>query len=169
MSIMRFLMIAMISLMICTSAVAALEDNRPNLVLNLAVEKQVVVKDDGDNTKIEWQQVTETDPGDVLRYTIVYVNAGTSEARNAVIVDPLPEGTFYIGNSAVGDGSIITFSLDGKTFQTPPMLTYKIKQDDGTETEHKATPEMYTHISWKLSKPVPPGGTGTLNFKVNVK
>jgi uncharacterized repeat protein (TIGR01451 family) len=105
----------------------------------------------------------------VLRYTIHYINKGSAEARNAVIVDPVPEGTSYIGNSAEGESSFITFSLDGKTFQSPPMLTYRVKQEDGTEKEYRATPEMYTHINWKLFKPVSPGGSGILNFRVKVK
>ena len=168
MSITRLFIIAMVSLMICSSAVAALEE-KPNLVLNLSVQKQFIVKDDEGNTKIEWQEVIKTDPGDILRYSILYVNTGTAEARNASIVDPVPEGTTYIGSSAEGESSQITYSLDGKEFQTPPMLTYKVKQADGSETEHKATPEMYTHISWTISKSVPPGGSGTLNFNVKVK
>ena len=168
MSIMRFLMIAIVSLMVCSPAAAALED-KPNLILNLSVEKQVIVKDEEGKTNIQWQEVTDTDPGDVLRYTILYVNTGRSEARNAVIVDPVPEGTTYISSSAAGTDSQVTFSLDGKTFQTPPMLTYKVRQGDGAEIEYKATPEMYTHINWQLLKPVPPGGTGTLNFHVMVK
>ena len=158
----------MVSLMICSSAVAALED-KPNLVLNLSVEKQIIVKDEEGKAKVEWKKVTETGPGDVLRYTLFYVNNGAAEALNASIVDPVPEGTIYIGSSAEGKDSQITYSLDGKTFRTPSMLTYKVKQADGSETEHNATPEMYTHINWKLSTPVPPGGSGTLNFNVKVK
>lgn len=168
MSIMRFLIIAMVSLVICSSAAAALE-NKPNLVLNLSVEKQIIVKNEEGTANIQWQEVTETEPGDILRYTISYVNAGNAEARNAVIVDPVPQGTTYIGSSAEGKDSQINFSLDGKNFQSPPLLTYKVKQDDGTETEYKATPDMYTHINWTMSKPVPPGGSGTLNFSVKVK
>jgi uncharacterized repeat protein (TIGR01451 family) len=165
---MKTLMIVLFSLMVCSSAVAALED-KPNLVLNLSVDKQIIVKDEEGKTKIEWQEVNATDPGDVLRYTIHYINKGSAEARNAVIVDPVPEGTSYIGNSAEGESSFITFSLDGKTFQSPPMLTYRVRQEDGTEKEYTATPEMYTHINWKLFKPVSPGGSGILNFRVKVK
>ena len=96
MSIMRMLVFALIPLMVCTSAAAAVDD-KPNLVLNLTVEKQVTVKDDEGNTEVRWRQVAETAPGDILRYTIAYVNAGRSEARNAVIVDPVPRGRSSAG------------------------------------------------------------------------
>ena len=129
--------------------------------LNVATSRQY--------TDTAGQQVKETIPGDTLRYTIHYINEGKSEALSAVIVDPVPADTVYIGNSAEGKGSEITFSIDGKTFEAPIMLTYTVKHADGTETKHAATPEMYTHIKWKLSKPVTKGGSGTVSFIVKVK
>jgi uncharacterized repeat protein (TIGR01451 family) len=161
-------MLFLIVVMMYTPVFAKSED-RPDLVLKLLVEKEIIVEDKEGNKRTEWQEVKNTDPGDVLRYTIHYINKGNAEARNVVIVDPIPEGTSYISNSAEGKDSEITFSLDGKTFQTPSMLKYKVKQADGTEVEYVATPEMYTHIRWKLLKPVLPGSSGNLSFKVKVK
>ena len=160
--------IFIISLILYTSAVVA-ADEKPDLKLNISVEKQVVVEDKDGKKTVEWQQVKDTNPEDTLKYTIHYINEGKSEARSAVIVDPVPTGTVYIDNSAEGKDSGITFSLDGKTFEAPPMLTYSVKQTDGTETKHVATPAMYTHIKWKLSKPVPQGSSGTVSFMVKVK
>ncbi len=63
----------------------------------------------------------------------------------------------------------ILFSLDGKDFKEPQLLKHKARLADGTESEFPAPPEMYTHIQWNLLKAVPPGGTGSMSFKVRVK
>ncbi|MDX1814319.1 MAG: hypothetical protein R3239_00020, partial [Thermodesulfobacteriota bacterium] len=127
------------------SATAALAQigQKPELVLALSVQKKVDVEGEDGKTKTEWREVESTGPGDVLRYTIRYENKGKGEAREAKIVDPIPPSTSYISGSAGGDDAAVTFSLDGKTFQPPTLLTYRVMQADGTEVEHVATPEMY--------------------------
>ena len=153
------------------SATAALAQVglKPELVLTLSVQKEVIVTGEGGKPKTEWQEVQSTGPGDVLKYTIRYENKGKLEARDAKIVDPVPQNTSYISDSAEGEGAEINFSLDGKTFQPAPMLKYRIRMADGSEVEYVATPDMYTHIQWKLKKPVPPGGMGSVIFKVKVQ
>lgn len=144
-------------------------EGKPEVVLDMTARKEVAVKGEDGKTLTEWRVVKETNPGDVIKYSIKYTNEGKTEARDTVIVDSVPEGTEYVSDSAEGQDSTITFSLDGKTFQSAPMLRYKVKQPDGTEAEYKATPDMYTHLRWKLVKPVPAGGSGTVSFKVKVK
>lgn len=159
----------LIAIMVASLPALASAEEKPNLVLTLEAHKQVIVKDEEGKTWIEWKEVDSTDPGDVLKYTVTYTNEGKIEARDAVIVDPIPAGTVYVSDSAEGKDSSITYSLDGKAFQSAPLLRYKVKQSDGSEVEYKATPDMYTHIKWKLAKPVPAGGVGTVSFKVKVK
>ncbi len=141
----------------------------PQLVLTLSAQKETAVKGPDGKERIEWKDVTKGSPGDVIRYTIAYRNGGKSDARDAVIVDPVPKGAAYLPGSAAGQGAEITFSLDGRTFQVPPQLKYKARQPDGREAELVAPPDMYTHIRWKLSAPVPPGGTGAVSFQVRVR
>lgn len=159
----------MLALLIICSAAMAAEEKEPGLVLSLSAEKEVSVKDVDGTTRIEWKETGDINPGDVLRYTITYKNEGRAEARETVIVDPVPEGTVYISGSAEGKNTEITFSLDGNKFETPLMLRYTIKQADGTDKEYTATPDMYTHLKWKLRKPVLPDSSGTLSFRVKVK
>jgi len=40
------------------------------------------------------------DPGDVIFYTLSYVNSGDDVATNAVMDDPIPKGTVYLAGSA---------------------------------------------------------------------
>ena len=171
---MRTIRIALAALLLLAAAVPAAlaqaqSGEKPELVLTLSAQKEVAVKGPGGKGKTEWQEVKTGNPGDVIRYTIAYRNSGKSEAREAVIVDPVPKGTTYIPGSAAGEGADVAFSLDGKTFQAPPQLKYRVRQPDGSEAELTASPDMYTHIRWKFSKPVPPGGTGAVSFKVKVR
>lgn len=152
-----------------TLPLSALAREKPNLALTLSAEKEMLVKDNEGVTRTEWREIKSFNPGDVLRYTIAYTNTGSIEARDAVIVDPVPVGTMYISGSAEGKNADITFSLDGKIFQSPPLLKYRMKSPATSEQEFSATPEMYTHIRWKIVKALRPGGAGTVSFKVKVK
>ena len=162
-------MLAAVAVSVGVLDAAAADPAKPDLALTLTAQKEVTGKDAEGKTKVEWQEVKEAGPGDIVKYTIAYKNVGTVEARDGRIVDPIPKETTYVSGSAEGKDTAITFSLDGKTFQDPPLLKYKVRQADGTEAEYTATPEMYTHIQWKLLKPVPPGGTGSTSFKAKVK
>ena len=162
-------MLAAVAVSVGATDALAADPAKPELALTLTAQKEVTVKDAEGKTKVELREVKEVKTGDILEYTITYKNVGTVEARDGRVVDPVPKETTYVSGSAVGKDAAITFSLDGKTFQDPPLLKYKVRQADGTEAEYQATPEMYTHIQWKLLKPVPPGGAGSLSFKAKVK
>lgn len=152
----------------CSASVSA-DDIKPELVLSITAEKEVLVIKENGKAETIYQEAENIQPGDVLRYTLYYINKGNAEAKEAVINDPLPEGTSYINGSASGRNSEITFSIDGKIFQAPSLLKYKVKQPDNTEVEYTASPEMYKHIRWRLLKPVMPGESGFLSFKARVK
>jgi uncharacterized repeat protein (TIGR01451 family) len=168
MAVRQFFLLFLLLIVICSPAFAEI-DEKPDLALRLSVEKQIIVQDEQGKAKTEWRAVKDTDPGDVLRYTIRYTNKGKAEAEKAVITDPIPENTLYIRDSAEGKNAEITFSLDGKTFRIPSELTYTVKLPDGIEEERVATPDMYSHVKWQLVNRVKPNETGTLSFKVKVQ
>jgi uncharacterized repeat protein (TIGR01451 family) len=153
------------------SAMALLAENeqRPELTLTLSVQKKVEVTGNDGKPKTEWREVQSTLPNDVLRYTIKYENKGKAEAKNAKIVDAIPPNTAYLSDSAQGENTSIMFSIDGKNFQTPTLLKYRTQQSNGSEIEHVATPDMYSHIQWIVTKPIPSGGSGSVSFSVLVK
>ncbi len=107
-------------------------------------------------------------PGDVVQYVLRYVNRGDAVARDAVIGDPIPQGTTYLAGSAAGEGAEVTFSSDGgKTYASAVRLTYEIKTPAGAVEKRIATPGDYTHIRWTL-RAVEPGAAGAVSFKVRV-
>lgn len=166
---MKGLRLLFFSLALVVFPALALGGETPNVVLTLTVQKEIAVKDEDGKTRLEWREVESTDPGDILRYLVTYHNKGSKEAKSVVIDNPVPPGTTYVAGSSEGKDSEITFSIDGKSFQVPPKLIYKAKKPDGTEEELSATPDMYTHIRWKLTKLIPPDASGTVSYKVKVK
>jgi len=147
----------------------ALAKEMPDLDLKLSVEKKVVLSNAEGETRTEWREVRNLKPGDMLKYTITYTNTSTTEARDAVIVDSVPFRSEYVNDSAAGKNTEITFSLDGNVFQPPALLKYRVTAPGTPEQEFSATPEMYTHIRWPITKPVPTGGAGKVSFKVILK
>ncbi len=142
---------------------------RPSpLSLKIEAAKEVVVRKDG-------REITEYVPadtsarGDVLRFVITYTNKGDQDLANAAIVDPVPEGTVYVADSAEGAGTEITFSADkGGTFSAPP-LRRTVTRPDGTTETREVPPEAYTHVRWTVREPIPPGGSGQVSFRARVQ
>ena len=108
-------------------------------------------------------------PGDVIQYNINARNTGTQAAYEAEIVDPIPEGTEYVPDSAYGHEMIVTYSTDndGNFFQPQP-ITYEYRTSDGTVENRPLLPEMYTHIKWLVNQPIPSGSSVVATFRVKV-
>jgi uncharacterized repeat protein (TIGR01451 family) len=134
------------------------------ITISMKAEKEVIVN----NLKKKVPADT-INSGDVIFYTLSYVNSGDIAATNAVVDDPIPKGTVYVDGSAFGNGAEITFSVDqGKTFKKPSLLTYEVKLPSGKIEKRIISPEEYTNIRWNLSV-VPAHGSGEVGFQVRVK
>jgi uncharacterized repeat protein (TIGR01451 family) len=141
---------------------------KPLVSVSLKAEKElaVVVKGEKVTKRVAAANV---DPGDVIFYTLNFVNSGDEAATSAVIDDPIPQGTVYLSGSAFGNDAEITFSIDGgKTFKKPSLLTYEVKLPNGKTEKRSASPEEYTHIRWTVSI-IPARGSGSVGFQVRMK
>ena len=140
---------------------------RPRLVISIAQSKEVVDVAGGVRTT-RVVPASSAAPGEVVEYTLSYVNPGDESATDAVIEDPIPRGSTYVANSAAGESAEITFSTDGgKTFAPAVKLTYEMRLPSGAVEKRVATPAEYTHVRWKLKR-VPPGATGKVAFRVKI-
>lgn len=134
--------------------------------LTSEVLKEVQVVNDKGEEETRLVPASSAMPGEVLTFVIGYVNEGEEEADDIVLTNPVSEQMVYVGGSATGDATVVTFSVDGGvTYGTPDALT--VVGEDGSE--HRARPSDYTHIRWQLTQPVPPGGKGVVGFKASVK
>jgi uncharacterized repeat protein (TIGR01451 family) len=79
--------------------------------------------------------------GDTVTYTIVYCNIGTAPAADVAIENPIPAGTHYLDNSAMGEGGEIVVN----------------RADDSVRS-----------IGWKFPAPITPGERKSVQFRVKV-
>jgi uncharacterized repeat protein (TIGR01451 family) len=153
------LLIAMILLLLSAVVFA-----KSLVSISMKAEKEVTV-----NKVTKKIETKVFNPGDVIFYTLNYVNSGDEAATNAVMDDPIPKGTVYLAGSAFGNDAEITFSIDGgKTFKKPSLLTYEVKLPGGKIEKRSASPEQYTHVRWTVSV-IPVRGSGQAGFQVRVK
>jgi len=105
-------------------------------------------------------------PGEIAIYTNSFTNNGTQPAENLVINNPIAKNTEYLEGSATEDGYTLTFSVDGgKAFAKAADLTVT----DNSGKQHPATAKDYTNIRWTRIKPLSPGETGNVEFRILVK
>jgi uncharacterized repeat protein (TIGR01451 family) len=137
---------------------------KPLVSISMKAGKEVII-----NKEKKMVTADAINSGDVIFYTLSYVNSGDDAATNAVLDDPIPKGTSYIDGTAFGKDADITFSIDGgKTYKKPSLLTYEIKLPNGKMERRVASCEKYTDIRWTIGV-VPARGSGQVGFQVRVK
>ncbi len=160
--------VSLLAVLAATLLLSATAFAKPLISVSITAEKEVTVKKDGEKVT---KKVTATkiEPGDVIFYTLNYINSGDEAATSAVMDDPIPLGTTYLPGSAFGAGAEIVFSIDGgKTFKKPSLLTYEITLPNGKTEKRIASPEEYTHIRWIINR-IDAGAKGRVGFQVRIK
>jgi len=161
----NFAVLILFILITLVPAAAAAQDGALVKLKSEVLKEEVVVDDTGTRVT-RLIPVANAMPGEVLTFNISYTNEGDDEARDIVLTNPVPEHMLYKADSATGEGSRISFSVDGgATYGAPDSLS--ITGDDGQK--RKAIPSDFTHIRWQLVYPVAPGGSGAVSFKASLK
>ena len=94
---------------------------------------------------------TTAKPGDVIKYTISYSNAGNGKATYVFILEDIPTHTEYVEDTAAGSGMTITYSHNnGLSYDTLQTTTV-------------------TNLSFQRNNNLRAGGSGAVRFKVKVK
>lgn len=151
------------ALLLAASAHAAPAEPGTIKVQSLA-EQEVEVKLPSGKTEKQRQPVAKAVPGSEVIYTTRFTNQGKQPAGNIAITNPVPDNTAYVGGSAFGANTAITYSLDGKTYATPDKLTATTP-----EGPRPALPAEYTHIRWTYQGDLPVGKTAEVGFRVQIK
>ncbi len=152
------------AVIICASGAALAQ--QPSLEGTMEARK-IIVNKEKNEIAVPAEKVV---PRDIVEYTLRYRNTGKASARGVELVGPVPSGTAYIDDSASqGFGVSPLFSIDGgKNYQEAPV-TYLAKKDDGTEEQRKATPEMITHIKWRMNEALQASEIVNTSYRVRVK
>jgi uncharacterized repeat protein (TIGR01451 family) len=102
-------------------------------------------------------------PGTEVIYTITARNVCDKPAENIVIGNPVPAHMSYVAASAIGAGTDITYSLDGKAFAAAEALT--VHEADGSRP---ARANEYRHVRWVFKAPFAPGATAFVRYRATL-
>ncbi|NBD17637.1 MAG: DUF11 domain-containing protein [Cyanobacteria bacterium] len=138
---------------------AQFRQERPQVNLNLVVDKQEVTVDENGVEQVRWENVGDqvtVVPGDTLRYVVMGTNEGGEAANNLTVTQPIPQQMVYVlGSANSSNNAVITYSINnGETFVANP--TIKVEQPDGTVVEKPAPASAYTHIRWDFPSAIAP-------------
>ena len=148
------------------SARAVDSGGKPGIEISATAEVEVVVKAADGREETKRVPAAKVVPGTTVIYTLHARNASEKPASDVVVTDPIPEQVEYVDGSTTGDGTRVTFSVDGgKTWGAKGAL--KVKGQDGAM--RAALPGDFTHIRWEFEKPLAPGESRAVSFRAKVE
>ena len=130
------------------------------IVLKSVAEiEQVVVDAKGEKT-VRLVPAGKVVPGAEVIYTTTANNICKQPAQSVTINNAVPDHMTFVGNSASGPGSEVTYSVDGKTFGAAEQLTV---QENGATRRARA--DEYRHIRWSFKDSLQPGAQGFARYR----
>ncbi len=154
-----------ILLFVLAFGLSFVESVAAEVTLKNVAEKEIEVIAANGKKETKRVPVKSTLPGAEVIYTTTVTNSGDKPAANVVVTNPIPEQTAYVGGSAAGVNTAITFSIDGgKAFTTADKL---IVEKDGVE--RLALPSEYTHIRWTYKGELAAGQSSDVGFRTQVE
>lgn len=149
-----------VSILMFAVAAQAAEPGSIKLQTIAQQEKVIVGKDGVKHTEIV--PAGRVLPGVEVIYTIKYTNVSKKPAENVVVNDPIPEHMIYVDGSAIGNGTAISYSVDGGKHWSAMLETLEINNGNGTT--RSATARDVTDIRWVVKGKLAPGATGDVSF-----
>jgi uncharacterized repeat protein (TIGR01451 family) len=122
------------------------------------VEKEVV-NDKGEKSKV-LVEAGKVVPGTEVIWTVTANNVCKQASDGVTINNAVPEHMTLVPNSAIGPGSDISFSVDGKKFAPAGQLTVT---DNGAT--RPARSDELKHIRWELKASLQPGASAFGRFR----
>ena len=165
-------MLKKIAIALCLVAVSAgvmfnaTAKNKPTLVSNM---QAYLVKTNAQGKEYR-QPAKQTEPGQVLEYSLTYTNETKKTLSGLVVSGPIPANTHYIGKSAkTAISSDLLVSIDGgATFEREPVRRQE-KMANGQMKTVIIPAEKYTNLRWKVKQPIAALGRQLYTYRVAVK
>lgn len=130
------------------------------------VEVERQIKQNDGSVQIVMTPPNKVLPGDMLVYTVNYINDKSEVTDNFRLDMPVPSEIAYIEGSADIESANVLYSVDnGATFKTRDSLQVNLPSGD---TRLAAASEI-THIRWILIESLKPGDQGEIKFKGRLK
>jgi uncharacterized repeat protein (TIGR01451 family) len=102
-------------------------------------------------------------PGSEVVWTITAKNTCAKAVEHVVIANPVPEHMTYVASSAMGTGTDITYSVDGKEFRPAAALT-----STRNGAVQPAKPDEYRAVRWSYAASFAPGSTAFVRYRARV-
>lgn len=130
------------------------------------IEAYIVSLNDKGVEVVEPAAVAE--PGEIMEYRLTFVNNGDSSVSGLKVVDPIPENTTFVSDSArTKVDARFEVSIDGgHSFEQEPVKRIET-QLDGTQKEVVIPPAQYTHVRWAVTDALK-GEGGEQNYAYRV-
>jgi len=154
--------ILLAALALSTTHAVSAQDNCIQLT-TVAETAQQYVNEKG-QTATRLAPVGKALPGDEVIWTITAKNVCAKPVENVVVANPVPEHMSYVASSAIGVGTEIAYSLDGKDFK--PLTALVVHAADGST--HAAKAEEIRHIRWTYTAAFAPGATAFVRYRATV-
>jgi uncharacterized repeat protein (TIGR01451 family) len=150
-------LVAAIGCGLCTQAFAA--DQGCIVLKSVAEVEQEVVNEKGEKST-QLVAVSKVVPGVEVTWTVTANNICKQPSEKVTINNSVPAHMTFVPNSAVGPGSDITYSLDGKSFAHAAGLT--VVEND---VQRQARSDEYRHIRWSFKDSLAPGAQAFARFR----
>ncbi|MFH1864929.1 MAG: hypothetical protein ABIK85_03525 [Candidatus Eisenbacteria bacterium] len=151
-------------LLVCPAAAIRADETRA-VELKTVAETEIEVLNHEGRPELRRIEAATVVPGDEVIYTIHYSNAGAETAESVVITNPIPDHMTYMAGSTSGNGTIVTYSVDGGEVFAPPE---ELRMPDGDGGERAASASEYTHIRWTLGATLAPDQRGSVEFRARL-
>jgi uncharacterized repeat protein (TIGR01451 family) len=104
-------------------------------------------------------------PGNEVIWTITATNTCNTPADKVVVENAVPEHMVYVANSAMGPGTEMTFSLNGRDYAALNALT--VREANGTS--RPAHVDEIKNIRWVFTSAFAANATGFVRYRAKVK
>jgi uncharacterized repeat protein (TIGR01451 family) len=144
-------------------AAAQVPDDPLSIRAIAEVESRLTV---GGHERVKLIPADRVVPGDRVLYTLEVRNTSAFAVQKPVVSHPVPEHMRYVGDSAVGPGAEVRYSVDGgRSFERAENLS--VTGADGKL--RRAVAADYTHIRWQLKNPLKANSVAFVRFRALVK
>jgi uncharacterized repeat protein (TIGR01451 family) len=148
------------ALVACSLSAQAFAQTPGCISLKSSAQVEEEVTDAAGKKSVQLVKADKVVPGAMVIWTVSATNVCKQPSDKVTINNPVPEHMAYVANSAVGVGSQVTYSLDGKTFASPAEITVT---ENGVK--RAATAAEYKHIRWVFANSLQPGASVTASFR----
>lgn len=146
------------------SLLAALFAAAPALAMEATqrVEREVVTTAPDGTQQVSRLPADAVVPGEIIVYTLDYVNTDAEPATDLVLAMPVPAEIVFAEGSADRSGAVVEYSADGGA-SFSDRFTLTVVDADGMQRAAEAAD--ISAVRWRLAEPVAPGESGMVSFK----